>query len=122
MACDPPGAGYIHPMGVLAIPDLVEIGVLTGDDHFLKAAELLQAGCNETVETPTKAWGYAMPGSQELALPGVTSDADDETLLHAFEAHVGRFEEIAEAKYAGGDLVDGEIRIHDWDIMNIPTF
>ena len=68
MACDAPGAGYIHPMGVLAVPDLVEIGVLTGDDHFLKAAELLQAGCNETVETPMKAWGYAIPGLQEEGL------------------------------------------------------
>ena len=56
-----------------------------------------------------------------LALPGVADDADDETLLHAFEAHVGRFEEIAEAKYAEGGLVNGEIRIHAWDILNIPT-
>ena len=31
MACDAPGAGYIHPMGVLAVPDLVEIGLLTGE-------------------------------------------------------------------------------------------
>ena len=68
MACDAPGAGYIHPMGLLAVPDLVEIGLLTGDDHFLDAAELLQAGCNETVETAFQSWGYARPGLQEEGL------------------------------------------------------
>lgn len=68
MACDAPGAGYIHPMGVVAIPDLVEIGMLTGEPLFLKAAELLQAGCNETVETPARSWGYARPGLQEEGL------------------------------------------------------
>ena len=35
------------------------------DDGFLLAAELLQAGCNETVALPGKDWGYAMPGLQE---------------------------------------------------------
>ena len=68
MACDAPGAGYIHPMGVLAVPDLVEMGLRTGERHFFDAAALLQAGCNETVETPAKAWGYARPGLQEEGL------------------------------------------------------
>ena len=65
LACDSPGAGYIHPMGTLCVPELVEMGVLTGDKGFLLAAELLQAGCNETVALPGKDWGYAMPGLQE---------------------------------------------------------
>jgi hypothetical protein len=55
-------------MGVLAVPELVEIGLLTGDHAFLKAAELLQAGCNETVSVPGRDWGYASPGLQEEGL------------------------------------------------------
>jgi hypothetical protein len=65
LACDAPGAGYIHPMGTLCVPELVEMGLLTGDKGFLLAAELLQAGCNETVALPGKDWGYAMSGLQE---------------------------------------------------------
>jgi len=65
MACDAPGAGYIHPMGVLTVPDLVEMGLLTGDRAYFRAAELLQAGCNETVAVPQKDWGYASPAFRE---------------------------------------------------------
>jgi hypothetical protein len=68
MACDSPGAGYVHPMGILAVPDLVELGLISGDTRFLKAANLLQVGCNETVELPAKSWGYAMLGLQEEGL------------------------------------------------------
>jgi hypothetical protein len=68
MACDSPGAGYVHPMGLLAVPELVEIGLETGIDVFLTAAELIQAGCNETVSLPEKDWGYAKPGLQEEGL------------------------------------------------------
>jgi hypothetical protein len=68
MACDAPGAGYIHPMGVLAVPDLVEIGLRARSRHLLQAAALLQAGCNETVETSAKSWGYARSGLQEEGL------------------------------------------------------
>jgi hypothetical protein len=68
MACDSPGAGYIHPMGVLAVPDLVELGLASGERLFLQVAELLQAGCNETVALPGKTWGYAAPGLQEEGL------------------------------------------------------
>jgi hypothetical protein len=68
MACDAPGAGYVHPMGLLAVPDLVEMGRLTGDIHFFRAAQLLQSGCNETVETAARSWGYARPGLQEEGL------------------------------------------------------
>ena len=68
MACNSPGAGYIHPMGLLVVPDLVELGLASGEALFFRAAELLQAGCNETVALPTKTWGYAMPGLQEEGL------------------------------------------------------
>ena len=68
MACDAPGAGYIHSMGVLAVPDLVEMGSLTGDSAYFRAAELLHAGCNETVAVHEKDWGYAFPGLQEEGL------------------------------------------------------
>lgn len=68
MACDSPGAGYVHPMGLLAVPELVEIGLATGEEAFFRAAELLQAGCNETVSLPGKDWGYAKPGLQEEGL------------------------------------------------------
>jgi hypothetical protein len=68
MACDAPGAGYIHPMGILAVPDLIEVGRLTGDGHFFSAAALLLAGCSETVEMPGKGWGYARSGLQEEGL------------------------------------------------------
>ena len=69
MACDAPGAGYIHPMGILAVPDLIEVGRLTGEvDLLLSAAELLLAGCSETVALPGKDWGYAAPGLQEEGL------------------------------------------------------
>jgi hypothetical protein len=68
MACDAPGAGYIHPMGLLAVPELVEMATATGDNAYFDAAELLLAGCNETVAVPGKDWGYAMPGLQEEGL------------------------------------------------------
>ena len=55
-------------MGLLAVPELVEIGLETGIDVFLTAAELIQAGCNETVSLPEKDWGYAKPGLQEEGL------------------------------------------------------
>jgi hypothetical protein len=68
MACDSPGAGYVHPMGLLAVPELVEIGLATGENAFLDAAELLQTGCNETVSLPGMDWGYAKSGLQEEGL------------------------------------------------------
>lgn len=60
--CDTPGAGYFHPMGLIAVPDLVEIGRLTGDVLFLNIAELALMACNENVGPR---WGYAMEGLQE---------------------------------------------------------
>jgi hypothetical protein len=66
--CDAPGAGYIHPMGVIVVPDLVEVARLSGDDTFLRMAELILAACNENVALPGKDWGYARPGLQEEGL------------------------------------------------------
>jgi hypothetical protein len=66
--CDTPGAGYIHPMGVVMVPDLVEVGRLSGEPLFLEIAELVLAGCNENVALPGRDWGYARPGLQEEGL------------------------------------------------------
>ncbi|KAL2010894.1 hypothetical protein VTN00DRAFT_3612 [Thermoascus crustaceus] len=60
--CDTPGAGYFHPMGIIATPDLVRIAQITGDIAFLDIAELCLMACNENVGTK---WGYAMEGIQE---------------------------------------------------------
>jgi hypothetical protein len=68
MACDSPGAGYVHPMGLLAVPELVELGLVTGENAFLEVARLLQTGCNETVSLPGMDWGYAKSGLQEEGL------------------------------------------------------
>lgn len=63
--CDTPGAGYIHPMGVVMVPDLVEAGRRSGEPLFTRIAELVLAGCNENVALPGRDWGYARPGLQE---------------------------------------------------------
>jgi hypothetical protein len=44
------------------------MGLLTKDLAYFRAAELLQAGCNETVAIPQKDWGYAFSGLQEEGL------------------------------------------------------
>ena len=44
---------------------------------FLKVAELLQAGCNETVALPGKTWGYVAPGLQKEGLLVSWRFADD---------------------------------------------
>ncbi|HYY30487.1 MAG TPA: hypothetical protein VE860_21300 [Chthoniobacterales bacterium] len=53
---------------LLAVPELVEIGLEIGEELFLTVAELIQTGCNETVSLPAKDWGYAKPGLQEEGL------------------------------------------------------
>jgi hypothetical protein len=63
--CDAPGAGYVHPMGVIAVPDLVELARLGADEGFVEMAALLLNACNENVALPGKDWGYARPGLQE---------------------------------------------------------
>jgi hypothetical protein len=60
--CDTPGAGYFHPMGIIAVPDWIRIAQITGDVTFVDIAELCFAACNENVGTR---WGYAMEGMQE---------------------------------------------------------
>jgi hypothetical protein len=67
-ACDTPGAGYIHPMGLLAVPLLVESGLVFQEPLLLELAELVQYGNNETVSVPGKDWGYAAHGLQEEGL------------------------------------------------------
>lgn len=75
--CDTPGAGYIHPMGVVTVPDLVEIGRRTGEPLFFEVAGLILAGCNENVALPGRDWGYARPGLQEEGLQISWCWADD---------------------------------------------
>lgn len=63
--CDTPGAGYVHPMGIIATPDFLRLGQITGDSAFLDIAELTFMACNENVG---RKWGYAMEGMQEEGL------------------------------------------------------
>lgn len=60
--CDAPGAGYFHPMGLIAVPDWIEIAQLTADKTFLDIAELCLMACNQNVG---KSWGFARDGLQE---------------------------------------------------------
>jgi hypothetical protein len=75
--CDTPGAGYIHPMGIIAVPDLVDLALLKQDDDLLSVARLLLAACNENVSLPGRDWGYAIPGLQEEGLQVSWCWADD---------------------------------------------
>ena len=47
------------------MPDLVELGLASGETLFFSAADLLQSGCNETVALPTKSGVIAMSGSRK---------------------------------------------------------
>jgi hypothetical protein len=64
-ACDTPGAGYVHPFELSGVAETAEIAKMTGDQDLLKVAELLWHGCNQTVATPEKDWGYKYTGLQE---------------------------------------------------------
>jgi hypothetical protein len=64
-ACDTPGAGYVHPFELSGVAEMVEIAMLTGDKDMFRVAELLWHGCNQTVATPEKDWGYRYTGLQE---------------------------------------------------------
>ena len=75
--CDTPGAGYIHPMGIIAVPDLVDLALLKEDEDLLSVARLLLAACNENVSLPGRDWGYALPGLQEEGLQVSWCWADD---------------------------------------------
>lgn len=63
--CDTPGAGYVHPMGIIATPDFIRLAQITGDSTFFDIAELCFMACNENVGHK---WGYAMEGMQEEGL------------------------------------------------------
>ena len=80
--CDTPGAGYIHPMGIIAVPDLVDLALLKEDDDLLLVARLLLAACNENVSLPGRGWGYALPGLQEEGLQVSWCWADDPMFQH----------------------------------------
>lgn len=64
-ACDTPGAGYVHPFELSGVGEIAEIAELTSDRELMAVAELLWHGCNQTVATPEKDWGYAYTGLQE---------------------------------------------------------
>lgn len=64
-ACDTPGAGYTHPFELSGVAEMAEIAVMTKDAELMKVAELLWHGCNQTVATPEKDWGYRYIGLQE---------------------------------------------------------
>lgn len=63
--CDTPGSGYVHPFALTFLAELVDVAVESADADLLRIAVLLQAGCNETVATPSMSWGYAAAGLQE---------------------------------------------------------
>ena len=62
MACDAPGAGYIHPMGLLAVPDLARDRA--ADRRAIISStqpnSFRQAATKPSRQLP-KIWGYACP-------------------------------------------------------------
>jgi hypothetical protein len=48
-----------------------------------------------------------------LTLPGVRFSSTDEDIFRAFEPHLVRFEQMANAKFAAGDDAGGEIVLDD---------
>lgn len=44
-----------------------------------------------------------------LKLPGVLPSSTEEEIFRAFEPHLTRFEKIANAKFATGEMIKGEI-------------
>jgi len=63
--CDIPSAGYAHPFENRGVSTLVEIAFAFRDEDLLKIAELTWHGCNQTVATPDRSWGYFADGIQE---------------------------------------------------------
>lgn len=51
----------------------------------------------------------AVPRAALLTLPGVHPSSSEEEIFKAFEPHLARFEQMANAKYAAGGVVNGEI-------------
>lgn len=52
-----------------------------------------------------------VPRAALLRLPGVLSTSGEEDIFKAFEPHLARFERMANAKYADGAVVNGEIML-----------
>ena len=48
-----------------------------------------------------------------LKLPGVLPSSSEEDMFKAFEPHLSRFEKMANAKFAAGAVVNGEIVLDD---------
>ena len=54
-----------------------------------------------------------VPHTVLLRLPGVLPSSSEEDIFTAFEPHLARFEAMANAKFADGDAVNGEIVLDD---------
>jgi hypothetical protein len=52
-----------------------------------------------------------VPRGVLLALPGILPTSGEEDIFKAFEPHLARFERMANAKYAEGAMVNGEIML-----------
>lgn len=64
-ACDTCGCGYVHPFQLMGVAETAQIAVYAKDKELFDIARLYWLGCNQTVETEERPWGYAMPGLQE---------------------------------------------------------
>lgn len=64
-ACDTCGCGYVHPFQLMGVAETAQIAVYAKDKELFDIARLYWLGCNQTVETDERPWGYAMPGLQE---------------------------------------------------------
>jgi hypothetical protein len=56
-----------------------------------------------------------VPRTVLLALPGVLPTSGEEDIFKAFEPHLARFERMANAKFADGLAVNGEIVLDGTD-------
>lgn len=64
-ACDTCGCGYVHPFQLMGVAELAQIAIYAKDPELFETARLYWYGCNQTVESGKKSWGYALPGLQE---------------------------------------------------------
>ena len=64
-ACDTCGCGYVHPFQLMGVAETAQIAVYAKDRELFDIARLYWLGCNQTVETEERQWGYAMPGLRE---------------------------------------------------------
>lgn len=54
-----------------------------------------------------------VPRTALMTLPGVHASSTEEEIFRAFEPHLARFEQRANAKFAAGDVAHGEIVIEE---------